>query len=169
MDIEPPNWSLESISMPQDTASNLSEVYNEAFFADHGNKRKAAKDKLNEFGFEIIGEGTGRLAVKSGGIPDGVIAKVAIRQRGYQDNQEECYMREDIPSEVRQFTTPVLDYDTSQNWMAVEECQAGGGATSEIFDVLEAAGVQYNNQELGPANVGYYNGRPCIIDWASLF
>lgn len=51
----------------------------------------------------------------------------------------------------------------------IHQCQSGGGATSEIFDVLEAAGVQYDKRELGPANVGYYKGRPCIIDWASLF
>lgn len=92
--MKPPKWSLEDISLPENTGANLREIYNEAFFTDSGEARK-----------------------------------VAIKRRGYQDNQEELYMRDEIHPEVRPFTTPILDSESSCSWIAVEKCEKGGTPT----------------------------------------
>lgn len=168
--MKPPKWSLEDISLPENTGTNLREIYNEAFFADFGEARTVAMEKIGELGFDVVGEGTGRIAVSGEGIPEGVVAKVAIKQRGYQDNQEELYMREEIHPEIRPFTTPILDSESSCSWIAVEKCEKGDAeAVQKLSNLLAENDVSYTRRELADGNVGYYGNKPCIIDWASLF
>lgn len=168
--MEPPEWSRKNISLSESTSTNLREIYNEAFFADRGESRTEAVDKIDEFGYNVVGQGTGRIAISGGDIPDGVVAKVGIKQRGYQDNQEEHYMRDEIHPKVRPFTTPVLDAGSSCSWIAVEKCEEGDAdAVRTLSNVLDDNNVQYTRRELAKGNVGYYENQPCIIDWASLF
>lgn len=161
---KPPSWPRESVVIDDEVADAMSSVRTTAFFDERGDAEQEAAET-----FDIVGRGTGRVVVAGGGLPDGVIAKISLNHRGYQANTAEKFEREQHP-DLAPYLPPVLATDTSSHWAVYERCEVPGDneARKQLETVLDEAEVSYIAGELASPNIGYYNGRPCIVDWAEL-
>lgn len=159
----PPQWARNSVTIPDEAADALSNIRMTAFF---DSRMDAVEEAIENF--TLVGQGTGRIVVGDGPLPDGVVAKIAVKQRGYNGNQTERFTREKYP-EIAPYLPPILAYN-SFDWIVMEHCETPAlDAVDALKPVLDDANASYREPELAKTNVGFYNGAPCIVDWDTLF
>lgn len=161
---KPPQWPRTSVTVSEEAQDALASIKTTAFFAD--SRMDAVEEAMETF--TMAGQGTGRIVVTGGPLPNGVVAKVAINQRGFNGNQEERYTREKYP-DITPYLPPILAHESS-DWIVMEKCETPAkDAVEPLKGILDDSDVSYHTVELAKTNVGFYNGAPCIVDWDTLF
>lgn len=161
---EPPKWPRENVKLNSEAEDKLTELANE-FFSE-GFKGGESINEIENINY--VSRGTSRVVVEGDCLPNNCVAKISIEYRGTKKNEDEYFMEENN-HDIFNYTTPILNSSREQRWIITENCQTGDReCVRKMRAVLDYYDIKYDEIELAPTNVGYYNSQPCMIDWAMI-
>ena len=129
----------------------------------HSGCRHGLGNNMREAGASYAGGGLYRQVYR---YSPSCVVKIAEDEDSVGSNYEEATSWEELPRRAKKFFVPVHQIDRDGWWLVAPKVETNGEELSaEVDGMLKHHGISC--EDLHGHNVGYYKGRPVVLDYGS--